>query len=376
MRAGYGEKTREFFANNTDPMLLIDFAGVRVFDSATVDVNIMLFAKAKNRHSTVCAVTSRDNADRVRNNLRAFVRQHHSVCSFASSNSWVVLSSIEQSIKQKIEKAGTPLRDWDIQIYRGILTGYNEAFIISTDKRNEILSNCADPDERKRTEELIRPILRGRDIKRYGYDWADKWLIATFPSRHYDIDDYPAVKDYLLSFGMERLEQTGRTHVINGVKIKARKRTNNKWFETQDAIGYWEDFSKPKIVYREISDAMNACFVEPGMFVNNKCYILVGERLEYLVAYFNSNLFTKIVLSSANTTGGKGSAFLSEVKIPSATAKQQAAITALVKNILAAMRGNADANTSAWEREIDALVYELYDLTAEEIACIEEKRRR
>ncbi len=131
------------------------------------------------------------------------MQQHHSVCSFTASDSWVILSEIEQSIKRKIEAVGTPLKDWNIiNIYRGVLTGYNEAFIISTEKKNEILENCQTEDERKRTEELIRPILRGRDIKRYGYDWAGLYLIATFPSRHYDIEEYPAVKRHLLSFGI------------------------------------------------------------------------------------------------------------------------------------------------------------------------------
>ena len=168
-----------------------------------------------------------------------FVQQQNSVCDFGSSDSWVVLSPIEQSIKKKIEAVGTPLKDWDINIYRGVLTGCNEAFIINTAKRNEILANCQTDDERTRTAELIRPILRGRDIKRYAYEWAELWLIATFPSRHYNIDEYPAIKQYLLSFGIERLEQTGKMHIVNGEKVKARKRTSNKWFETQDSISYW-----------------------------------------------------------------------------------------------------------------------------------------
>ena len=100
-------------------------------------------------------------------------------CKFASSDSWVILSPIEQSIKQKIDTIGTPLKNWNINIYRGVLTGYNDAFIISTEKRNEILANCQTEDERTRTAELIRPILRGRDIKRYSYDWANLWLINT-----------------------------------------------------------------------------------------------------------------------------------------------------------------------------------------------------
>lgn len=146
-------------------------------------------------------------------------------CNFASSDSWVILSPIEQSIKQKIDTIGTPLKNWNINIYRGVLTGYNDAFIISTEKRNEILANCQTEDERTRTAELIRPILRGRDIKRYAYNWAGLYLIATFPSRHYDIEMYPAVKQYLLTFGIEKLEQTGKTYIVNGEKIKARKKT-------------------------------------------------------------------------------------------------------------------------------------------------------
>ena len=167
---------------------------------------------------------------------------------------------MEASIKRKIESVGTPLKDWDINIYRGVLTGYNEAFIISTEKRDEILANCQSYDERKRTEALIRPILRGRDIKRYGYNWAGLYLIATLPSRNYNIEEYPAVKEFLLSFGKERLEQTGKTYVLKGETIKARKKTNNKWFETQDSISYWEDFNKPKAMWKIIGCNINFAF--------------------------------------------------------------------------------------------------------------------
>ena len=156
MRAGYGEKTRDFLSHNTDPQLLIDFAGVKIFESATVDTNILLFSKNKNQHKTLCAVTNKQNKDSVRN-LSVFVQQEGVDCDFFSSESWVILSPIEQSIKRKIEAVGTPLKDWDIQIYRGVLTGCNDAFIISTEKRNEILANCQSEDERQRTEELIRP---------------------------------------------------------------------------------------------------------------------------------------------------------------------------------------------------------------------------
>ena len=299
MRAGYGEKTRDFFAKNTNPMLLIDFAGVKIFESATVDTNILLFAKAANEHKTWCAVTNKQNKDSVKN-LSVFVQQSGTKCEFCSSDSWVILSPIEQSIKRKIEAVGTPLKDWDIQINYGIKTGYNDAFIIDTAKRDEILANCQSEDERERTAELIRPILRGRDIKRYGYNWAGLYLIATFPSRHYDIEQYPAVKKYLLSFGIERLEQTGKVHNVNGEKIKARKKTNNKWFETQDSISYWEDFSKPKIVYMEIQTDNPKegypfpCFSfdERNSIALNTAYIMCSDTVDvrYILGILNSSV--------------------------------------------------------------------------------------
>ena len=203
----------------------------------------------------------------------------------------MILSPIEQSIKQKIEAVGTPLKDWDIQINYGIKTGFNEAFIITTDKREEILASCKTADERKRTAEIIRPILRGRDIKRYGYEWAGLWLIATFPARHYDIEQYPALKDYLLSIGKEKLEQTGKTHKVGSVEIKSRKKTNNKWFETQDSIAYWDDFFKPKIVYPNMTKYLPFFYDDKKYLTNQKCFIITGENVAFLTVFFNSSLF-------------------------------------------------------------------------------------
>ncbi len=304
MRAGYGEKTREFFAKNTNPLLLIDFAGVKIFESATVDTNILLFAKAVNEHKTLCAVTNKQNKDSVKN-LSVFVQQSGSECEFSNSDSWVILSPIEQSIKRKIEAVGTPLKDWNIQINYGIKTGYNDAFIINTEKRDEILSNCQSEDERTRTAELIRPILRGRDIKRYGYNWTGLYLIATFPSRHYDIEKYPAVKNYLLGFGIERLEQTGKSHIVNGEKIKARKKTNNKWFETQDSISYWEDFSKQQIVWIELSDEPKFSYAQNVMSVNT-VFFLTGEHVLHILGLLNSKLITWYFKHCIGTTSGVG----------------------------------------------------------------------
>ena len=323
MRAGYGEKTREFFVKRTNPELLIDFAGVKIFENATVDTNILLFSKSVYQHTTICAVARQQEKDSLKD-LSDFLEQEQVVADFSASDNWIVLSPLEQSIKKKIEAVGTPLKDWkDIKIYRGVLTGCNEAFIIDSTKREEILSNCQSDEERERTAELIRPILRGRDIKRYSYEWAGLYLIATFPSRHYDIDDYPAVRDYLLSFGIERLEQTGETHIVNGNNIKSRKKTNNKWFETQDSISYWEDFSKPKLIYSEIVQEPQFFFDKEGKFIPEATtFIMVGEYLEYLYDVLHSKIATYI-FKTFYAGGGLGNegyrykkAFLELMPIP------------------------------------------------------------
>ena len=366
MRAGYGEKTRDFFANKTNPLLLIDFAGVKIFESATVDTNILLFSRANNQHKTTCAITNKQNKDSVKN-LSDFVRQQDIICDFSTSDSWVILSPIEQSIKRKIEAVGTPLKDWDINIYRGVLTGCNEAFIIDTAKRDEIISNCQTEDERKRTAELIRPILRGRDIKRYGYEWAELWLIATFPSRHYNIDEYPAIKQYLLSFGIERLEQTGKTHIVNGEKVKARKRTSNKWFETQDSISYWEDFSKPKIIWKIIGSRLAFAIDNNGIMLNNACYLLTGNHLAHILGFLNSSpLIWYSEITNMNKTGvgdaQVGAQNIILFPIPSTINEE---VVEIVEQLL-----STPANSNL-KRILSERVYAIYGLDIEEISYLE-----
>ena len=365
MRAGYGEKTREFFANKTNPQLLIDFAGVKIFESATVDTNIILFSKSDNRHETICAVTNKQNKDSVKN-LSDFVQQQNSICDFNSSDSWVILSPIEQSIKRKIESVGTPLKDWDIQINYGIKTGFNDAFIISTEKRNEILMNCQTEEERKRTVELIRPILRGRDIKRYGYDWANLYLIATFPSRHYDIDKYPAVKDYLLSFGIERLEQTGKTHVVDGEKVKARKKTNNKWFETQDSISYWDLFFQPHICWKAVGRNLTFAIVPSGTFLTAPAsFISAGEKNDYILAYLCSHIGKYYIYQNSDTTGA-GDIMLniqSLIQFPIPQTNDHRII-----ELCKELQKNPNCNI---QDKLDCLIYESYGFNKEEINEIE-----
>lgn len=367
MRAGYGEKTRDFLSHNTDPQLLIDFAGVKIFQSATVDTNILMFSKSKNQHKTLCTVTNKQNKGSVRN-LSVFVQQEGTICDFASSEPWVILTPIEQSIKRKIEAVGTPLKDWDIQIYRGVLTGCNEAFIISTEKRNEILSKCQSEDERKRTAELIRPILRGRDIKRYSYDWAELWLIATFPSRHYDIEQYPAVKEYLLSFGIERLEQTGKTYVINGETVKARKETSNKWFETQDSISYWEDFYQPKIIWKRIGSILRFCYNDNGALGLDSTCFAIGENIEFVCCVLNSPMGHYLLKDAPKT--GTGDLLISvqavePIKLPLISKDENDIFTNTLKELVSECSTNNND-------EINCKIFDLYNLSHDERRYIEE----
>lgn len=296
-----------------------------------------------------------------------FVQQQGVECDFTGSDLWVILSPIEQSIKRKIEAVGVPLKDWDINIYRGVLTGYNDAFIISTEKRNEILANCQTEEERSKTAELIRPILRGRDIKRYGYDWAGLYLIATFPSRHYDIEMFPAVKRYLLSFGIERLEQTGKTHIVNGKNVKARKKTNNKWFETQDSISYWEDFLRPKIVWKRVGSILRFCYNNNGALGLDSTCFATGKNIEFICCVLNSPMGHYLLKDAPKT--GTGDLLISvqavePIKIPMITKEQNFIFEEALKELI-------DYSSTEKEKEISHKVFDLYNLSHDEQKYIE-----
>ena len=222
-----------------------------------------------------------------------FVQQQNVICNFSNSDSWVVLSPIEQSIKKKIEAVGTPLKDWDIQINYGIKTRFNEAFIISTEKREEILANCQTEDERKRTAELIRPILRGRDIKRYGYVNNGLYLINTHNGirgklPRIDINDYPAVKAHLDQYWD---------------KIATRADKGDTPYNLRNCA-YMEEFSKPKIIWKIIGSRLAFAIDNNGIMLNNACYLLTGENLSYILGFLNSSpLIWYSEITNMNKTG-------------------------------------------------------------------------
>ena len=221
------------------------------------------------------------------------MQQQHTICNFSNEGSWVILSPIEQSIKQKIESVGTPLKDWDIKIYRGVLTGYNDAFIISTEKRDEILANCQTEDERLRTAELIRPILRGRDIKRYGYEWADLWLINTHNGikgvkPRIDINEYPAVKAHLDQYWD---------------KISKRADKGDTPYNLRNCA-YLDLFFQPKICWKAVGRNLAFSIVESGTFLTAPAsFISAGIYNEYILAFLCSNVGTYFIYKNSDPTG-------------------------------------------------------------------------
>ena len=246
------------------------------------------------------------------------------------------------------------MKDWDIDIFRGVLTGYNDAFIINREKRDELIK--ADP----KSAEIIRPILRGRDIKRYSHQFADLWLIATFPSLKLNIDDYPSVKQHLLSFGYDRLKQTG--------EAGARKKTNNQWFETQDSISYWDDFSKQKIAWGNLNLRASYTLAEGGMFVNAPCPMIVPGN-PYLLAILNSTLGDYYVRSLGVIRNGGyfeyKPMFIEQLPVPVIDQTKQKPFADLALQILEAKKSKL--KTDKLESQLDQMVFDLYKLSDDEV---------
>ena len=314
MRAGYGEPLRKYFSEKQDVIGLIDFAGYKVFDSATVDVNILTAVTRTPSERTIACSINKDEFDITK--LSDYVQTHSQSITFGA-DAWSILSDIELSIKNKIEAVGTPLKDWNVDIFRGVLTGYNDAFIVSSEKREEILANCADESERQRTAAIIRPILRGRDIKRYGYSWSGLWLINTHNGtkeglERIHIEDYPSVKEHLDNYWLS---------------IEKRADKGETPYNLRNCA-YLDEFSKPKIVWAELSRTGNSfAYSADGAMVLNTCYILSfndNERhekeLNTLLGFLNSKValfYLDIISSKLDETGWRWlKQFVEQIPVP------------------------------------------------------------
>ncbi len=294
------------------------------------------------------------------------MRHNSSMCSFTTKDSWVILSPIEQSIKQKIEAAGIPLKDWNISINYGIKTGFNDAFIISGAKRDEILANCKTDEEQHKTAELIRPILRGRDIKRYSYNWADLWLIYIpwhFPLQwdqtiqgasekaEYEFQkQYPAVYSHLLKY---KKELSARNKAETGIRYE--------WYAMQRwGANYWDEFNKPKIVWGNLNLSASYTFAPAGMMINAPATMIVPAS-KGLLCILNSKLADYYIRNLGVTRNGGyfeyKPMFIEQLPVPKN----------LDDSVFAKFSGKELDN----EQKINRLVYKLYGLTDEEIAFIQ-----
>ncbi|WRG45407.1 class I SAM-dependent DNA methyltransferase [Helicobacter pylori] len=375
-RVKYGAKLRELLLKKTTLVSYMELNALKVFESATVDTSIMNFIKQPPLKESVFKYyePTPNDKENLKSTHSLLMKQNA-----LSTESFIFANTSLLDLRDKMESVGTPLKDWDIQINYGIKTGANEAFIITTEKREEILNACKTQEERKCTETLIKPILRGKDIKKYSYEWADLWVINTHNGYTsnlkskippIDIEKYPAIKAHLNSYWDT---------------IATRSDQGDTPYHLRNCA-YLEDFEKEKIVYGEIVQ-------EPRFYLDNgECelgyfyaeatsFILTGEHLHYLLGMLHSKLIT-FAFKTFYAGGGLGEsgyrykkAFIERLPIPKITPQNQELahkITDGAKQILALKEKDPKANTQELEKEIDALVYQLYNLTDEEIKTIEE----
>lgn len=346
MKAAYGDKTRAYFAK-FNPIILIEL-GANIFESATVDTNILILQKSENTdHLLASKIDSVVNLNRI----------EFTTLSNLNNEIWTISAAEQQSIKAKITKYGTPLKIWDFKINFGIKTGYNEAFIIDSSKKEQLVA------EDINNEKLMIPILRGRDIQKYAADWAGLWLINTHNGvkgkfDRIDISDFPILKSHL------------ETHWD---KVARRADQGDTPYNLRNCA-YLESFKEPKIVWKRIGSILRFCYDETGGAVLDSTCFATGNGVKYLVAVLNSKMGHYLLQDAPKT--GTGDLLISvqalePICIPKLSESEQQPFIDLVDQILEAKKANPTADTTALETQIDQMVYVLYNLTTDEIAIIE-----
>ncbi|EAH8788688.1 class I SAM-dependent DNA methyltransferase, partial [Campylobacter jejuni] len=386
-RAGYGEALREFLLKNVSILDYIDLNGIKVFDSATVDTSILSFEKLKSKDSSFRYLALDNEILKACGYSIDLCKDFKELSQKSlSKENFTFSDESTNSLKAKIECIGTPLKEWQgLNIYRGILTGYNEAFIISTEKRNEILENCKDEAEKERTAKLIRKMLRGRDIKRYSYEWAGLWIIfipwhfpnvekpKTMLENEQDLkEQYPSLYKHLLSH-KERLSKRNKEET--GIRYE--------WYCLQRwGANYYQEFEKEKLGWQRITQ-------EPSFILERECILLDSmafmvanskNELKYLLGFLNSSLIFYYFKNIGHLYSDKGfllsNQYVEKFPIPKINSKNQKIADELVNSvdeILKAKEQDKNANTQELENKINSLVYKLYNLTEDEIKIIEGK---
>ena len=363
LKAEYGKQIRQYFTERHTPLGLLEM-GKDVFENTIVDTSVLLLRKGneKGRCQTVDAV----DMDKLKSKDFPPDRSLWGKARLDGDKPWSIPSGVEHSVLRKMEEKGTPLKEWDIAINYGIKTGFNEAFIIDNQTKEALISE--DP----RSAEIIRPVLRGRDIQRYQTQWKGLWLIATFPALVINIENYPAVKRHLLSFGKRRLEQSGK-RFPNGTQ--SRKKTGNAWFEIQDNCAYYEDFMSEKLFWMDMTSRGRFSYSCDEMYCNDKGFMMTGVSLKYLCAVLNSTLIAWLMKRTALTTGmglPQWKKFAVErIAIPSLSFTDQQVFIQMIDRILEAKAEDHSSDTDETESEIDQRVYQLYGLTSLEISEVE-----
>jgi len=348
MRSGYGRSLRRLFSS-FNPVVLISL-GPGVFESATVDTNILIIQKEKNRDQLEGITLVKDTRE---NSLAEYISEHKTRLPVQGEESWFIGNQAELRLKDKIERLGTPLKEWDVNIFRGVLTGLNAAFIVDTPTRDRLVA------EYSKNEEILKPILRGRDIERFTYKWAGLWLIAS----DVDIDIpnlYPATYNHLKNFE---------------AKAKVRHDQGKNWWNLR-ACAFYPEFEKEKVVWIELADRGRFAYVEPDVYTEATTFLMTLSKPKYFVGCLNSKLlnwyFSSICASSGMGTNRWKKIYVELLPIPQITPQNRPIvdeIESLVDRIIEMKKQDLDA--SRYENQINQLVYRLYELTPEETKVVE-----
>lgn len=361
MQAGYGKELRSYLSKKKI-LSFVDFGDFQIFANATTYVCIPLIQNAK--ASTTFKASYMRDADMSKIPARENVFNSADF----GEESWVLSSSGEKKLRDHLQDVFPNLKTFvGGEAYRGVVSGLTKAFVIDDSTYRNI--SCGEDNSKT----IMHPMIRGRDVQPYQYAERGGYLIGTFPALKLKIEDYPGIKKWLLTFGEKKLEQTGKKYIINGEEVKARKKTANKWFETQDQIGYYSQFAKPKIMYQAFQ--VKPCFIydQEGLYCNNSMWILPTEN-KALLGLLNSKMGWWLI-SKYCTQIQNGYQliwkYFGEIPIALKDGDLSNKISSLVDSILATKKKDPSADTSKQEAEIDKLVYELYGLTDEEIAIVE-----
>lgn len=356
MQASYGKSLRKFLATETNPIQLIDFGQAKIFEGATVFVNILLFEKAKNKNSLWACLIPTDY-DVEHGNLTAFFASNKQELKKLTENTWAVSNS--QHINEQIEKIGKPLIKWkELDFFRGITSGLNDAFHIEEPQKNELINQ--DP----KNAEIIKPLLRGKDIKRYNYDFLNWYIINTHNGvREFNLPRIDVVKDYPTIY--KHLQQWQP-------QLEERLDKGEHWTNLRNCA-FLLEFDKPKIVWIEISDRANYAYDDKGMYLTNSAYFLTCKSdnvsLKYLLAVLNSKVadfyFSQ---KTARIAGGRmryTKQYVEQIPVPVIPIEQQKPFIALVDFILFLKKQPLHDSTDKimsffFEHVIDVAVTELF----------------